>query len=149
MSLTRLLLLFLRIILPLFMFADPISGTAQTCTPLYHKSYSGSGNDEPLFLLATSDGGSIIAGRTTSATAGNYDAFLTKLSEAGTVQWSYNYGGSGFEELTKVRTTADGGYIALGLTQSFGNTNGEPFLVKTSSTGNPLWSLRISSNTTV
>src|SRR5690349_7514290 len=82
---------------------------SQTCRPVYKNSYGGNGDDETRCIILTSDKGSIVAGRTSSGTAGDFDALLLKLTENGTIQWATRYGGSGEDVFTKVKQTADGG----------------------------------------
>lgn len=112
---------------------------SQNCTPIYHKTYNGPGDDEGLDISVTSDKGSIVAGRTTTNSP-LWDGLLIRLNEQGDILWSKSYGGSEFDELVKVKQTTDGGYIGLGRTRSFGLTAGEVWLIKTDGDGNLLWS---------
>jgi gliding motility-associated-like protein len=118
---------------------------AQTCTPIYHKTYNGSGEDEGLDIAVTSDKGSVVAGRTTSNSPG-WDGFLMRLNEVGDIVWAKSYGGSDYDELVKVRETSDGGFIALGKTKSFGISAGETWVIKTDGKGILQWSKRFYKN---
>jgi gliding motility-associated-like protein len=118
---------------------------AQDCTPTFHKLYYGSGNDESFDVRVTSDKGSIVTGRTSSNSV-QYDGFLMKLDEQGNVEWSKTYGGSEYDDLVKVRQTADGGYIAIGVSKSFGEPNGETWVIKTDGNGTLLWSKHYKKN---
>lgn len=94
--------------------------------PVWVASFGGSGNDVFQALAETSDGGSVAVGRTSSSdghfasleTYGNYDAFIVKYDSKGTALWASCFGGSGWDEFTDVARTRDGGYIAVGFTQS-------------------------------
>ena len=127
-----------RLLLLLFILYSFVANS-QPCIPVYKNVYGGSGSDEALTIFYTSDRGSIVAGRTTSNSAGSYDAFMMKLSPTGTITWSKTFGGSNYDQITKIKQSADGGYIAIGSTYSFGNTAGEPFILKTDGAGNIQW----------
>lgn len=95
-------------------------------TPVWVAVFGGSGEDTFESVAATSDGGTVAAGRSSSRdghfsslnTHGDYDAFLVKYNAKGTAQWAVAFGGSGWDEFTSVEQTRDGGYIAAGFTQS-------------------------------
>ena len=67
---------------------------------------------------------------------GNYDLYLTKTDSLGNVQWCKTYGGANVEIGWSVKQTADGGFIAIGQTNSFGSGNYDMYLIKTDSNGN-------------
>lgn len=63
-----------------------------------------------------------------------------KLNGNGEVLWSKAIGGSGTEQLFKIKSTSDGGYIAVGLTHSYGiSVDGVAWMVKTDANGNVEW----------
>ena len=119
--------------------------SAQSCTPTYHKTYHGTGNDEAFDVVVTADSGSIVAGRTTSNNS-LPDGLLLRLNTEGDILWSKTYGGIEPDELTKVRQTSDGGFIALGKTKSFGVDAGAAWLIKVDGDGNLQWSRQFNSN---
>ncbi|MFH1012039.1 MAG: hypothetical protein V1784_12505, partial [bacterium] len=53
--------------------------------------------------------------------------------------WTRTYGGSSLDEAHSVQQIADGGYIVAGDTYSFGAGWWDFYLVKTNSSGEPLW----------
>lgn len=59
-------------------------------------------------------------------------------SEIPKIEWSEQFGGNAKEIGSKVLQTTDGGFIAVGLTSSFGNKE-EVYVVKTDSEGNEEW----------
>jgi gliding motility-associated-like protein len=120
-----------------------VSTAAQTCIPVFKKTYGGSGDDEGHTIIYTTDKGSLVAGRTNSGTTGDFDALLLKLTESGTIIWSKRIGGNADDIFKRVKSTSDGGYIALGNTKSFGNTAGELLIVKTDAAGTITWSRHI------
>ena len=142
MSSTRQLLFSIYALIFILFLCIPHMGKAQACTPVYKKMYGGIGIDEGLDIVRTTDNGSIVAGRT-SSDAANTNSFLMKLNEQGSIQWVKSYGGSQYDELIKVKQASDGGYVAIGNTKSFGQTSGEPYLLRTDANGTILWSRKL------
>jgi hypothetical protein len=103
------------------------------------KTYRGANVDWAFSVQQTSDGGYILAGRTRSFGAGNFDIFLIKTDAEGNVQWAKTYGGAGDDWASSVQQTSDGGYILAGRTRSFGAGNLDVFLIKTDADGNIIW----------
>ena len=96
-------------------------------------------------MRQTSDGGYIFCGSCFKDTSKNGDAFLMKTDANGKVEWQKTFGGVSTDLFYKVIQTSDGGYVAVGYTQSFGfgMTRGDyladAYMVKTDSKGNMLW----------
>ncbi len=83
----------------------------------FRKTYrTGNGPDKLRDMLETSDGGYIMAGSTGNIDSFQQQALIIKTDKKGNIQWSKTYLlGSGLNhEFTKIRATADGGYIAAG-----------------------------------
>jgi len=79
----------------------------------------------------TSEGGYIIAGRTTSYGAGACDGWLIKTDSEGDEQWSQTFGGLGYYDVSySVDQTSDGGYIVTGWTRSYGAGRDNLWLIK-------------------
>jgi hypothetical protein len=89
------------------------------------------------FLKQTTDHGYIMAGDTRTWTAGGFDMYLVKADSLGAVQWAKSYGGTNDENTYTVVQGYDGGYLAAGHTNSFGNLM---YAVKTDASGNLVWS---------
>ncbi len=103
-------------------------------------TYGGNGNEDANSLIEAEDGGFAIAGYTTSAGAGGQDFYLLKTDAEGDSVWSRTYGGADDEIARQVIQTEDGGYLMVGSTRSFGEGEGDFFLVRTNSEGEELWS---------
>ncbi len=56
------------------------------------------------------------------------------------MQWSQTYGGTGTDEGSSLVYTDEGGYVIAGYTSSYGAGNNDFLLVKTTDSGNLLWS---------
>src|SRR5271157_1463801 len=104
------------------------------------RTYGGSGRDFGQFIRQTTDGGYVIAGLSAPySNNGVHDALMIKTDSMGNAQWIKVYGGSNFDEARAVQQMSDGGYVLAGQTDSFGNPNGDLFVVKTDSNGNAQW----------
>ena len=87
-------------------------------------------------IAATSDGGFVVAGSTSSAAGVTY-AWIAKLSSAGATQWQRRVGPGSFAEGRSVRQTSDGGYILTGSTGFIGKSSA--LVVKLSASGALQW----------
>jgi len=84
-------------------------------------------------------GGYIIAGQTDSYGAGDSDFWLVKTDTKGEEQWNNTYGGYYGDRAYSLQQTHDYGYIIAGVTNSFGASHLDFFLVKTDSNGTEQW----------
>jgi len=96
-----------------------------------------SGGGESTFgrSAAKSEGGGyIIAGYDfpywDSDRLGGNDMFLVKTDSEGNSIWKKHIGGAGDDHGESIKTTADGGYIVAGYTDSFGAGENDVYLVK-------------------
>src|SRR5690554_4373383 len=53
--------------------------------------------------------------------------------------WNKTYGGTGNDLASEVHVTKDGGYVIIGVTESYGAGDGDAWLIKTDSEGNEEW----------
>jgi hypothetical protein len=121
-----LFMFFLTIVAPSILFCQHTPGIR------WQKCAGGNGGDGATSILQTSDGGFIVAGATASMDGdfstnhGNnglpgingYDGFVMKIDSLGSLQWQKCLGGTGDDELDCIIQTSDGGYIAVGSTNS-------------------------------
>jgi uncharacterized delta-60 repeat protein len=105
----------------------------------WQKTYGGADWDEACSIQRTSDGGYIVAGRTYSFGAGNYDFWVLKLNSDGTVSYQKTYGGANWDWANSIYQTSDGGYIVAGGTQSFGAGGEDSWVLKLNSDGTVSW----------
>jgi len=117
----------------------------------WQKTLGGSGWDEAWSVRQTTDGGYIVAGRTTSLdgdVTGNHGAFdfwVVKLDDTGALEWQKSLGGSMVDIGYSVRQTIDGGYIVTGESESNnGDASGlhgsmDYWVVKLSAVGEVEW----------
>ena len=104
----------------------------------WEKTYGGTLVEGAKAVQQTTDGGYIIAGRTSSFGNGYNDVYLIKTDSNGIEQWNQTFGGTNEDAGNSVQQTTDGGYIICGNTESFGN-GGDVYLVKTNSNGIEQW----------
>ncbi len=116
---------------------------------IWQKALGGLRNEVAHAVIATSDGGYIVAGDTESNNgdvSGNHgysDYWVVKLDEAGNKVWQKTFGGSGEDRAADIKATLDGGYIVSG--HIFSN-NGDITGYHPSSTVDPLpdyWAIKI------
>jgi gliding motility-associated-like protein len=105
-----------------------------------HKSFGGTGADEPTSLIKTSDGGYMMVGFSNSpGTSGGNDILAIKLTSTFTLSWAKLIGGAGSDLAFQVMQTADNGYVIVGQTDSYGFGSTDMFVVKLTSTGTLSW----------
>ena len=120
-----------------------LSAFVQSTTSLsqitFERMYGGPSGDEGQSVQQTSDGGFIIAGRTASFGAGNWDVYLVRTDPSGILLWTRTFGGNADDEGFSVQETSDGGFIIAGTTRSFGAGFEDVYLIKTNASGDTLW----------
>lgn len=107
---------------------------------MWDKTFGGAGKDYASVIHRSADGGYIILGGTNSYGAGDYDLWLIKTDANGSEVWSKPFGGSSYDDGYSVLETADGGYIIVGVTFSYGAGDGDVWMIKTNPSGEEVWS---------
>ena len=93
-------------------------------TVLWQIAVGGSARDEAQAVVATPDGGCLIAGDTFSNDGditGNHgagDVLIAKISSTGKLEWTKTFGGSKVENAYALIATIDGGYAFSGIAAS-------------------------------
>lgn len=119
----------------------------------WKKTFGGSSDEDGVSVLATADGGYIVAGETWSAD-GDFksssartrpDIYVMKLNTRGELKWTSTYGGSGYDRAESI-VHSDGGYVLTGDTESndgdfLGMNHGkrDVFVMKVDSTAKVQW----------
>ncbi len=119
--------------------AIAITAFAQAPDTLWTRTYGGTGDDQFWNMDLTSDGGFICVGPTTSFGSGQNDIYLVKINAVGTQQWHRTFGGSDNDFACSVQQTADGGFIIIGTTYSYGSGRDDFYLIKTNASGAQQW----------
>src|SRR5688572_24232309 len=100
---------------------------AQTAPAVeWQASFGGTNSDDLRIVKQTSDGGYILGGRSRSGVSGNKtsahygvdDYWVVKVNGIGNKVWENTFGGNSTEWLLSLQQTQDGGYIALGQSES-------------------------------
>jgi Domain of unknown function (DUF5122) beta-propeller len=105
----------------------------------WQKTYGGSSSESHPIIQETSDGGFIVAVRTTSFGAGDIDIWVLKLNSSGNVTWQKTYGGSDSDYVFSIQETLDGGFIVAGSTYSYGAGIEDFLVLKLDANGNVTW----------
>ena len=109
----------------------------------WEKSIGRAERDYGSSLVATMDGGYLLAGHTASFGAGDDDGWLVKTDSQGNVLWNMAYGSTGGDSFSSVVQTADGGYVAAG---TFNDLDKSPsaatMVVKIDALGNVKWVIK-------
>lgn len=85
------------------------------------------------------DDGYLVIGKTESYGHGDFDMYAVKLNKKGKWQWYNAFGGEDDDTANDAIQTDDGGFLLVGLTNSFGLTRDDVLIVKTNKNGKRLW----------
>ena len=120
----------------------------------WQKSFGGTENDAAWSIIQTKEGGFIVAGWSYSndgdatghhGTTGNYDSWIVKLNNIGSIEWKKSLGGSGDDEAYSIIQTKDEGYIIASYSRSndgdvtSNHGSWDNWIVKLNSTGDIEW----------
>ncbi len=131
---------------------------------IWDKTYGGSESDSFSTMLATSDGGYLLAGSSVSnssgekseSSRGSSDFWIIKVNSDGVKMWDKTYGGTAFDALSTILPTADGGFLVAGWSNSnisnekTVNSRGDVdyWIMKINSSGVKLWDKTFGGNNT-
>ncbi len=104
---------------------------------VWTKTYGGAIADEAYDMIETG-WGYLLAGRTYSFGAGNFDVYLLAINWNGDTLWTRTYGGTITDGANSVIPTGDG-FLITGYTYSYGAGNYDVYVLRVDSAGNELW----------
>ncbi len=104
----------------------------------WQKTYGGAIADE-IYSITPYRDGYMLAGRTYSYGAGNFDVYLIAIDYNGDTLWTRTYGGAITDGANSIKPTADGGFVVTGYTYSYGHGNYDAYVLKLDSLGNLQW----------
>jgi hypothetical protein len=94
--------------------------------------------------IETQDGGYALAGSTTKPDEVYTDIYVVRTDKYGKVLWSNTYGGQYDDAGIDMVQTADGGFVVLAASNSYGNGQQVIYLLRLDSQGAKLWDKTIS-----
>jgi len=106
---------------------------------IWLRTFGGRGLDWGMYVQQTSDNGFIVIGLTRSFGAGDADVWALKTDENGRELWNRTFGGEKLDEGHASMETDDGGYIILGVTQSFVPEKNDYWVIKIDKDGIETW----------
>lgn len=115
-------------------------------SPSWDHAYGGSQNDVARSVKETSDNGFVVVGYSASNNGdvtennGASDMWVVKLNAMGELQWQVSLGGSGNDFMIDIIETMDGGYLAVG------NTDSDDGDVSTNLGGKDMWVVKLDAN---
>lgn len=107
--------------------------------PLWDKAYGGNGTESFKSVTHTLDSGYAAAGITSSEPSGDYQIRLVETDDQGDTNWTRTYGGSDWENLERLVTLPDSGYLMGGNSYSYGKGSSDLFLLRVDKNGDTLW----------
>jgi len=111
----------------------------------WEEKYGGSAVDNFSSMVATSDGGYLLGGRSKSnsdlvgGNNGEYDFWVVKINGSGNVEWEQNYGGTEDDYLNTLIETQSGGFLLGGYNDASINGDDDCYLIKIDALGNVEW----------
>ena len=90
-------------------------------------------------IRQTFDGGFIVTGETDAGTGGMSDVLLVKIDASGIERWHRFFGGNLNDIGYSVLQAADGGFLVVGTTRSYGSGENDVWVIKTDSQGESVW----------
>ena len=112
---------------------------AQAPSIQWEKTFGGTEWDQGRSVYQTTDGGYIVAGYTESYGAGQEDIYLVKTDSYGNTIWTRTFGDVMGDHGFSVQQIYDDGYIIAGVTSSYGAGSQDAYLIRTTSSGDTVW----------
>ena len=105
----------------------------------WHKTFGGPNIDYGKDIVQTTDSGFIACGYSNSQNL-DYDIYVVKINKNGDLDWSKRFGGDDWDFGNKIINSKidSNHFYIVGQTYSFGNHNGDGFVLKINSLGDSL-----------
>ncbi|RJP78108.1 MAG: T9SS C-terminal target domain-containing protein [Candidatus Zixiibacteriota bacterium] len=107
---------------------------------LWQRTYGGPDDDGAYHICTLEDGGFIIAAWSRDDSLGTSDAWLIRTDAQGEVLWDRRFGGPADDFGFSVLPVPAGGYLFFCTSHSFGQGNGDWWIIRTDAQGDSLWS---------
>lgn len=101
--------------------------------------YGGHYYEDAHCIIKTSDGNYVIAGRSMSYSHTDSDVMVMKLSADLSVMWTKIFVGASTDRALSIKELNDGGFIVAGATGSFGAGSTDIYILRLTSSGDPVW----------
>ncbi len=111
--------------------------------PVWEKVLGGAKNDVAYSLIALDGGEYLLTGSTASYGAGIGDVWILKINDDGDVLWNKTFGGPMNDVGRDVISTADGGFMVVGDTSSYGAGWSDVWLIRMDADGAVSWNRTI------
>lgn len=108
-------------------------------SPIWTRTYGGGNSDTGYSIIESTDGGYALLSNTYSYGAGDADFWLVRTDVNGNPLWNQTYGGVNRESAYDIIQDVYGGYAMAGSTRSFGDPQGDFYVVRTTSDGSLVW----------
>jgi len=105
----------------------------------WQKAFGNYNNEIARSVVQLSDSSYVLAGYTNSSGFGGYDFYVVKTDKNGNELWNKTYGGTDWDFAYSLQKTADGGFIIVGTTYSYGRGQADGYVIKTDGSGNVQW----------
>ncbi|MFX0039266.1 MAG: hypothetical protein ACFFCY_11815 [Promethearchaeota archaeon] len=108
---------------------------------LWNLTYGGDYIDTAQSIIKCTTGGYAITGWTNSSGAGDYDIWVVRLTNNGTLIWNYTYGGIGEDKGFQIIESSSGGFAIV---STYYNTtalynNNDLYVIRLANDGNIIW----------
>jgi hypothetical protein len=129
---------FLTILSGILLFSQDIQ--SQPLDSIWQNHYGGTGYEIGFDAIEGENGCYYVIGKTKPFGSDNYDAYILKLNNNGSLIWDKSYGGSLEEQIVSVCPAHNGGYVMTGYTSSIGQQWTQIWLLWINEDGDSLWS---------
>ena len=102
---------------------------------VWSKTFGGEADDRCFSVANAADGGFVVAGQTYSYGAGDRDAWILKLDQTGTLEWSKTHGGAKSDVAHSVVAAGTGSFLVTGYTTSFAASPDDPMVLQFAADG--------------